>query len=316
MKILVTGGAGFIGSHVVDCFLQAGHDVHVLDSLSHGKQENLPPHVPLHVLDIRDSELRHLLAEERFDLVSHHAAQIDVRYSVDDPLYDADVNILGSLNLLQGCLAGGVHKVIYASSGGAVYGEPQYLPCDESHPIDPVSPYGVSKHVVEQYLRQFGRLHGLRYTILRYPNVYGPRQDPLGEAGVVAIFASRMLAGQEVHIYGTGEQERDFVYAGDCARANLMALNGADGEVLNLGTGQGTSINALFQLMAQITGYRQSPLYLPPRRGETMRMAVDASRARAALGWQSLVSLEAGLQRTVAAFAAVATPSPTAESRG
>ena len=305
----MTGGAGFIGSHVVDCFAQAGHDVHVLDNLSHGKRANISPQVPLHVLDIRAPGLRDLLVREKFAIVSHHAAQIDVRHSVDDPLYDADVNVMGSLNLLQGCVASGVSKVIYASSGGAVYGEPRYLPCDESHPIDPVSPYGVSKHVVEQYLRQFGQLHGLRYTVLRYPNVYGPRQDPLGEAGVVAIFASHMLADREVRICGSGEQERDFVYAGDCARANLMALSGADGEVLNLGTGTGTSINSLFQAMARITGYRRHPVYMPARRGETMRMAVAASHARAVIGWEPLVSLEEGLQHTIAAFGGLVAPS-------
>jgi UDP-glucose 4-epimerase len=302
LRILVTGGAGFIGSHVVDAFLAEGHEVHVLDSLVHGDEKRLDARAALHKLDIRDPSLATLLADERYDAVSHHAAQIDVRRSVDDPLHDADVNVMGSLNLLHACVRSGVKKVIYASSGGAVYGEPQYLPVDESHPIEPVSPYGVSKHVVEQYLRQMAATHGLRYTILRYPNVYGPRQDPLGEAGVVAIFASRMLAGEEITIYGTGEQERDFICATDCARANAMCLTRADGCTLNLGSGHGTTINQLFRAMASITGYERQPHYAPARLGETLRMAVDASRAREVLGWEPSFSLGEGLRLTVAYF--------------
>ncbi|MHB0879012.1 MAG: NAD-dependent epimerase/dehydratase family protein [Anaerolineae bacterium] len=306
LKVLVTGGAGFIGSNVVDAFLAAGHEVQALDNLSHGKRSNLPASVPLHTIDIRDKSLADLLAQERFDVVSHHAAQIDVRHSVDDPLYDAEVNIMGSLNLIVACRRTGVRKVIYPSSGGAVYGEPQYLPADESHPIDPASPYGVSKHVVEQYLRQTWLTHGLPYTVLRYPNVYGPRQDPLGEAGVISIFAWRMLADEEITIYGTGEQERDFLYVGDCARANVMALSAADGATLNLGTSRGTTINELFRIMAGITGYRRPPLYAPARLGETLRMAVDASKAQAVLGWQPGLALEEGLKRTIASIAAAA----------
>jgi len=303
LKILVTGGAGFIGSNVVDAFLAAGHEVHALDNLSHGKRDNLAPGVPLHVMDIRDKRLVQLLGDERFDLVSHHAAQIDVRHSVSDPLFDAEVNILGSLNLLCACVAAGVGKVIYASSGGAIYGEPRYLPCDEDHPIEPVSPYGVSKYTVEQYLRQLGAAGGLRFTILRYPNVYGPRQDPLGEAGVVAIFADRMLRGGEVEIFGSGEQSRDFLCVVDCARANLMALDKADGLALNLGTGTGTTINELFRIMARLTGYRLSPLYRPAKPGETMRMALDAERAARELGWHPSLTLEEGLRLTLAAMA-------------
>ena len=303
MKILVTGGAGFIGSHVVDAYLEAGHEVHVADDLSRGKPENLDGWAVLHVVDVRDARLSDLLAAEQFEVVNHHAAQIDVRRSVEDPLHDAGINIVGSLNLLQAAARTGVSKVIYASSGGAVYGEPRYLPADEGHPIEPVSPYGLSKYVVELYLRQFAASHGLRYTVLRYPNVYGPRQDPLGEAGVVAIFSQRMLAGEPISIYGTGEQERDFLHVSDCGRANVMALNEGDGETLNLGTGAGTSINDLFRLMAGITGYELEPVYRPPQPGETMRMALSYERARRTLGWQPSLSLEQGLQQTVAAMA-------------
>ncbi|NPV06360.1 MAG: NAD-dependent epimerase/dehydratase family protein [Anaerolineae bacterium] len=303
LKILVTGGAGFIGSHVAEALSQAGHRVAVLDNLSRGKRENLSPSIPLHHMDLRDPGLEQLLADERYDVVSHHAAQIDVRLSVADPLADADVNVMGSLRLLAACVRWGVRKVIYASSGGAIYGEPRYLPTDEDHPIEPVSPYGVSKYAVELYLRQFAATHGLRYTVLRYPNVYGPRQDPLGEGGVVAIFARRMLAHETVYIYGSGEQERDFVYVGDCAQANLMALSAGDGRAYNLGTGTGVSVNSLFRIMAALTGYEQDPVYRPARPGETMRMAVDATRAERELGWRPKVALEEGIRRTIAAVA-------------
>jgi UDP-glucose 4-epimerase len=302
MKILVTGGAGFIGSHVAEAYVAAGHEVHVLDDLSHGRRENVPSSVPLHVLDVRSAQVRALLQQERFNVVNHHAAQIDVRRSVEDPVLDAELNIMGSLNLLQACREAGVAKFIFASSGGAVYGEPRYLPVDEDHPIEPVSPYGLSKYVVEQYVRLFAALSGMRYVILRYPNVYGPRQDPLGEAGVVAIFAARMLAGRPVCIYGSGEQERDFLHVRDCARANVLALERGECCVLNLGTAQGTSINALFSLMAGLTGYSLSPVYRPARPGETMRMALSYARARALLGWEPRVPLAEGLRETVEAM--------------
>jgi len=252
---------------------------------------------------LNDALVEQLLRDERYDLVSHHAAQIDVRHSVADPASDAETNVLGSLRLLNACVRAGVARVVYASSGGAVYGEPRYLPTDEKHPIQPLSPYGVSKYAVELYLQQFSALHGLGYTVLRYPNVYGPRQDPSGEGGVVAIFARRMLAGEPVSIYGDGEQERDFVYAPDCARANLLAAADSSGRTYNLGTGCGTSINQLFRLMAELTGYRQEPVYQPARAGETSRMAVNADLARRELGWQPSVTLLEGLQRTVTSIA-------------
>ena len=302
-KVLVTGGAGFIGSHVVQAFQAAGHEVHALDNLSRGKASNLPAGATLHRLDLSDSRLEQLLGDERYDVVSHHAAQIDVRHSVADPASDAEANILGSLRLLSACVRSGVSRVVYASSGGAVYGEPRYLPTDEEHPIQPLSPYGVSKYTVELYLQQFHALHGLPYTILRYPNVYGPRQDALGEGGVVAIFAHRMLAGDPVTIYGDGEQERDFVYAPDCAHANLLASAQAEGNTYNLGTGIGTSINRLFHTMADLTGYRLEPQYQAARPGETRRMAVQAERARLELGWIPSVTLQEGLRRTIEATA-------------
>ncbi|GAP64605.1 UDP-glucose 4-epimerase [Ardenticatena maritima] len=304
MKILVTGGAGFIGSHVVDAYIAAGHDVVVVDNLSSGKRENVHPKARFYHLDIRDPALEEVFATERPDVVNHHAAQIDVRRSVEDPMHDAEINILGSLHLILLARRYGVRKFIYASTGGAVYGEPEYLPCDENHPINPICEYGASKHTVEHYLYLNRHNFGLEYTILRYPNVYGPRQDPHGEAGVVAIFSQRMLRQEPVTIFGTGEQERDFLSALDCARANVMVLEQGNGHIYNLGTGRGTSINELFALLKTITNYPLDPVYAPARVGETFKIYLDASRAERELGWRPTRTLEEGLRETVAYFAA------------
>jgi UDP-glucose 4-epimerase len=302
VRILVTGGAGFIGSHVVDSFIGAGHDVIVVDDLSTGRRSNLKGRATFYQMDVRSPELEELFQRERPDVVSHHAAQVDVRRSVADPLFDADVNVLGSLNLLECCRAHGVGKVIYSSSGGAVYGEPAYLPCDEDHPIQPLAPYGASKYIVERYLYLYREVHGLDYTVLRYGNVYGPRQDPHGEAGVVAIFAGRMLRGATPVVNGSGEQERDFVYVEDCARANLLALERGSGGVFNLGSGVGTSINRVCDLLKAIIGYEGDAVHGPAKPGETFRIFLDAARARDELGWEPTVGLEEGLRRTVAYF--------------
>ncbi len=219
-RVLVTGGAGFIGSHVVDRLVAAGHDVAVVDNLATGRRANLNPAARFYELDIRDPALGTVVERERPAVISHHAAQVDVRRSTADPLYDADVNILGSLNVLKVAVEHGVRKVIYISTGGAVYGEPEYLPVDEDHPIHPLCEYGASKHAVEHYLYMYAENYDLDYTVLRYPNVYGPRQDPHGEAGVVAIFSQKMLKGETCTINGDGTQERDFLYVADCARAN------------------------------------------------------------------------------------------------
>ncbi len=300
MKILVTGGAGFIGSHVVDLYLEHGHDVVVVDDLSTGRISNLNPAVTFHKMDIRSPALAEVFEAERPDVINHHAAQMDVRRSVADPIFDADVNILGSLNLLECARRYPVRRIIYISTGGAVYGEPVYLPCDEEHPIHPICQYGASKHTVEHYLYMYQVNYGLPYTVLRYPNVYGPRQDPQGEAGVVAIFIGRMLAGETVTINGDGEQERDFVYVGDCARANLLALEDVGPrEVYNLGSGKGTTVKQIFAALSGVTGYTEPPHHGPPKLGETRRIYLDASRARERLGWVPGVSLEEGLARTV-----------------
>ena len=246
MKVLVTGGAGFIGSHVVDTYIDQGFDVVVIDDLSTGRLSNLNPKAKLYKMDIRNPDVSKVFEDERFDIVNHHAAQMDVRRSVAEPHFDADVNILGSLNLIECTIKHNVKRFIYISTGGAVYGEPEYLPCDEAHPINPICQYGVSKHTVEHYLFLYKINYGLKYTVLRYPNVYGPRQDPRGEAGVVAIFLGRMSLNQQVTINGDGEQRRDYVYVSDCAWANLLAITNENGSgIYNLGSNRGTSVNEL-----------------------------------------------------------------------
>ena len=304
MKILVTGGAGFIGSHVVDAYLSAGHEVVVVDDLSTGKRENLPSSVRLYPLDIRDPALEEILERERPQVVNHQAARANVRESMEKPLLYASVNILGSLNLLEGCRKQGVSKIIYASTGGASYGEPQRLPVPETHPINPLDPYGASKHHVEHYLYLYRANYGLGYTVLRYPNVYGPRQDPHGEAGVVAIFLGQMLAGHQPLINGDGAQERDFVFVSDVARANLLALaEGADGHHLNIGSGVGTSVNEIYERLARLTGWQAPARHGPAKPGEVSKVYLDATAAAAILGWVPQVRLEDGLAQTVRYFA-------------
>lgn len=304
MKVLVTGGAGFIGSHVADMFLEAGHEVVIVDNLSTGRERNINPRARFYKIDIRDPELSKVFEQERPEVVDHHAAQMDVRKSVVDPVYDADVNILGTLNLLEACRKAGVRKVVYISSGGAAYGEPVYLPCDEKHPIDPLCPYGVTKHTVEHYLFLYRELYGLDYAVLRYPNVYGPRQDPYGEAGVVAIFTGLMLKRKPVTINGTGEQERDFVYVTDCARANLMVAVPGPTGIYNLGWGIGTNINQIFAELKGITGYPLPANYGPAKVGETFKIYLDAQKARQELNWAPTFNLAEGLKHTVEYFKA------------
>ena len=302
MKILVTGGAGFIGSHVVDLFVNQGYEVVVVDNLSTGRVTNLNPAAKFYQTDIRSPEVAEIVARERPDFISHHAAQIDVRRSVADPLFDAEVNVLGSIRLIEAARQYGVQRFVYISTGGAVYGEPEYLPCDEAHPINPICPYGISKHTVEHYLFLAHYNYGLNYTVLRYPNVYGPRQDPHGEAGVVAIFCGRMLRQEPVTIYGDGLQERDFLYVGDCARANLLAVQQAQDGIYNLGTGRGANINELFDILREITHYPLRPGYGPAKVGETYKIYLQAAKAARDLGWQPTLSLSEGLSQTVAYF--------------
>ncbi len=303
MKVLVTGGAGFIGSHVVDACLAAGHEVSVVDDLSTGRKINLDEAAVLYQVDIRDAEsLRLVFESERPDVICHLAAKADVRESMEKPIEYAQVNIIGSLNLLELSRDYGVRKMVYASTGGAVYGEPKYLPADEDHPINPLDPYGASKHQVEHYLYIYRKHHGIDYTILRFPNVYGPRQDPLGEAGVVAIWTGQMLKSEQAVIYGSGEQERDFVYVGDIAQANVLALNKGGGQILNLGSGIGTSINEIFDLLKESTGYQGTAEHGPAKEGEVFRIFITNERAKEALGWAPSVALKDGIEKTVAYF--------------
>lgn len=310
MRALVTGGAGFIGSHVVDRLLEDGYDVAVVDDLSAGRRSNLNPRARFYQLDVRDPRLAEVFERERPIFVDHHAAQVDVRRSVADPLLDADVNVRGSLNVLECARRYGVRRVVYSSTGGAVYGEPQYLPCDEQHPVNPICPYGASKHTVEHYLFMYRQLYGLEYVVLRYPNVYGPRQNPHGEAGVVAIFAERMRRGEPVVIYGDGEQTRDFVWVGDCAQANVLALQAPQGaDIYNLGWGRPTSVNEVFAALQTVTAYPHPPTYGPAKLGETRFIYLDAAKARRELGWQPTVDLRTGLAQTAAFFAQTERPS-------
>lgn len=302
MKILVTGGAGFIGSNVVDAMIEAGFEVVVVDNLSTGHEENVNPRAKLYKVDIRSAELEEVFQQERPDFVDHHAAQISVRISVQKPMEDAQINVLGSLNVIECCQKYGVKNLIYISTGGAVYGEPVYLPCDESHPVNPICHYGATKHAPEHYLYLYRQLYGLNYVVLRYPNVFGPRQDPLGEAGVVAIFIGQMLRGEQVIINGSGEQERDFVYVGDCVRANLLALERGDGEIYNIGCGRGTSVNEIYAKLKEITGYTLDAQHGPPKAGETFKIYLDATKAERELGWKPLVSLDQGMRQTVDFF--------------
>ncbi|OJH38536.1 NAD-dependent epimerase/dehydratase family protein [Cystobacter ferrugineus] len=302
MKVLVTGGAGFIGSHVCDAFVRAGHEVIALDNLSSGKKENLAPRVRLEVADIRSPEAAQLVRSERPQILCHLAAQMDVRRSVEDPRFDADANILGFLNLLEASRVSGVQKVVFSSTGGAIYGEQDVFPAPESHATRPISPYGVSKAAGELYLNYYKAQYGLKYVALRYANVYGPRQNPHGEAGVVSIFSTRLLAGQDCTIYGEGKQTRDFVYVEDVARANLLAAEKDYSGPINIGTGVETDINRLFSLLAQAAGTTKAAGHAPGRPGEQMRSCVDNRLAREVLGWQPTVDLAEGTRRTVAFF--------------
>lgn len=299
MRILVTGGAGFIGSHVVDALVEAGHEVAIADNLSTGDRAWVHPRARLHVVDVRSARLARVFERERPEVVAHLAAQAAVSRSVADPEFDAKVNVMGGLRLLRLCQRFGVRRVIYSSSGGAGYGDTEVIPTPEDHPTQPASPYGASKVAFELYLAAWGAIHGMSGISLRYANIYGPRQNPLGEAGVVAIFCHRLLAGEPPIINGDGEQTRDFVYVGDVAAANLLALARPDvtGPV-NVGTGRETSVNTIYRELARAAGATDPAGRGPARPGEQRRSCLDPDRARQRLGWVPRVSLEEGLART------------------
>jgi UDP-glucose 4-epimerase len=301
VRILVTGGAGFIGSTVADRFIALGHEVAVLDNLSTGFREFVNPKARFVKADVTDGDaVARFFGEWRPEIVSHHAAQMDVRKSVEDPVHDARTNLLGGINVLQACTRHATRKVLYASTGGALYGEGRQLPATEEHPVNPESPYGASKHSLEHYLYIWKMLHGLDYTILRYPNVYGPRQNPHGEAGVNAIFIGLMLEGKRPKIFGTGEQLRDYVYVDDIVEANVLALTKGSGEMVNIGSGVGTSVKQIFTELKSILGFDGEPIYDAPRAGEIQRIYLDATRAREVLGWRPRVGFREGLEKTVA----------------
>jgi UDP-glucose 4-epimerase len=304
MRILMTGGAGFIGSHTLDALVAAkSHDLAVIDDLSSGKRERLDPSVRFHHADIRNAdEVRLVMDRERPEVLMHLAAQMDVRKSVVEPAFDAEVNITGFLNLMEAGRERGLKRVIFASTGGAIYGEQESFPCDEQHRCRPLSPYGVAKLATEAYLFFYNMQYGIDYVALRYSNVYGPRQDPHGEAGVVAIFCGRIVAGLPCTIYGDGEQTRDYVYVDDVARANLAALNTRASGAFNIGTGVETSVKQLYRSLAKIAGTDEPPTFAAARPGEQRRSVISPARAGAELGWLPKVALEDGLRPTFESF--------------
>lgn len=302
MRILVTGGAGFIGSNVADAYAALGHELLVLDDLSSGKKENVPRSARFVLCDVGSETAVEAIRRFRPEVVNHHAAQINVRRSVADPAFDARVNILATLRLLEACREAGVRKFLFASSGGAGYGEQETPFAAETHPLRPVSPYGVAKMAVEMYLHYYHVQHGLDYTALRYSNVYGPRQDPHGEAGVVAIFSERLLRGQAAIINGDGEQTRDYVYVGDVVRANTAALARGGGRSINIGTGIETSVNTMFRTLRSLSGSRQEEIHGPAMPGEQRRSCLENGLALEELGWYPETLLEEGLSRTLEFF--------------
>ncbi len=303
MKILITGGAGFIGSNIADTLKEAGHSVHVLDDLSTGFRDNVSDGITLHELDVRSEDAARLIENGDFDIVCHHAAQMDVRRSVREPQFDADVNIKGTLNILEAAVKGKVKRVVYASTGGAVYGEPQYIPVREDHPINPICHYGISKHTVEHYLYLYRYLYKLAYVVLRYPNVYGPRQNPYGEAGVTAIFTVKYLRGEAPVINGDGQQLRDYVHVKDIARANLAAMDlsrsDIEGEIFNIGWGIGSSVEELDRIIRGYTDTDLKPSYGPALAEEILKVALDPSKANSILNWKAEIPFEEGLRDLV-----------------
>ncbi len=319
-NILVTGGAGFVGSHIIDAYLAAGHKVVAVDDLFTGHRENVNPNCEFNELDIRSPELQDLFRRHAFEYVSHQAARGNVRASMEDPMTYADVNIRGGANVLECCRKFGVRKIIYSSTGGCVYGEPRYLPADEAHPIQPRDPYGASKASYELYLPVYEINYGLRYTILRYPNVYGPRQDPFGEAGVIGIFIGQMLRNLQPVINGDGEQLRDYVYIEDVVRANLAVLHAGDNDVFNVGWGKGTSVNQIFHSLKVILESDDREVHGPAKLGEIRQTYLNATKSKQVLGWEPQISLDEGLRKTVDYFkrllanSCVGTSAKTADS--
>jgi UDP-glucose 4-epimerase len=298
VKCLVTGGAGFIASHLVDKLIENGYKVAVVDNLSTGKKENLNSKADFYKIDVQDSKLSEIFKKEKPDIVFHYAAQIDVRKSVEDPIASAKTNILGSLNVLENCRKFGVKKIVFASSGGAIYGEANAIPTSESYTAQPASPYGIEKLVVEHYLNFYKKAYNLDYLALRFANVYGPRQNSKGEAGVIAVFCDKMLSGQQPVINGDGKQTRDFVFVEDVINANILGIEKNESGIFNIGTGNETDINTLFSELKNIFNLKIEEIHVPGKLGEQQRSCLDFTRAKTMLGWQPQYNLNKGLEKT------------------
>ncbi|MDI6735928.1 MAG: NAD-dependent epimerase/dehydratase family protein [bacterium] len=305
MKILVTGGAGFIGSNIVDRLINLGYKVIIIDDLSTGKERNINPSAKFYKLDIQNPQVEDIFRNEQLDIVNHHAAQMDVRKSVADPMFDTRVNVLGSINLLQLCVQYNVKKFVFASSGGCVYGEQKVYPAPESHPTQPICPYGINKLSIEHYLHYYWMMYNLNYTVLRYANIYGPGQDPWGEAGVVAIFINKLLKNEQPIINGDGKQTRDYTYVDDVVEANILAINSPVTGIFNIGTGLETSVNELFSMILKTMAVNVKEVHGPAKDGETSRSCVDGTKANLTFGWQPKVSFEDGIKQTVKYFEGV-----------
>ena len=302
MNVLVTGGAGFIGSNVVDAFINEGHNVIILDNFSSGKDENVNPKATVYRMDIQDAAVENIFRDEKIEVMCHHAAQMDVRKSVADPKFDALVNVLGFLNLMEAGRKHGLKKVLFSSTGGAIYGEQDYFPADEQHPNRPLSPYGITKLTTEKYIFFYKEIYGIDHVILRYANIYGPRQNPHGDAGVVAIFSLKMLNGEQPIINGDGKQTRDYVFVGDVVKANVLALSYNGSNIFNIGTGIETDVNQLFHYIKKLTGSNAEENHIPAKAGEQMRSVISSKKINEMLGWKPTVTVEEGLKRTVEFF--------------
>jgi UDP-glucose 4-epimerase len=302
MNILVTGGAGFIGSHITDAYISGGHDVIIIDNMSTGVKDYLNPKAKFYKMDICDESISKVFKENKIDVINHHAAQIDLRKSVDDPKFDIQVNIAGSVNLLQNAVENGVKKFIFASTGGAIYGEHDYFPADEDHSTRPSAPYGINKLCVEKYLYYYNHVYGLNYTVLRYANVYGPRQNPHGECGVIAIFTDKILNGSEPLINGDGSQTRDYVYVTDVVKANVLALDAPKSDIYNVATTHETDVNFIFDHINKFAGMNFTEKHGPAKLGEQKRSVLSFEKISTELGWMPEVDIETGLKNTTEYF--------------
>lgn len=302
MNILVSGGAGFIGSNVADAFIAEGHTVIIIDNFSSGRDENVNPKAKVYRMDIQDAEVGKIFRDEKIDVLCHHAAQMDVRRSVADPKFDASVNVLGFLNLMEAGRNYSLKKVLFSSTGGAIYGEQDHFPADENHPTRPLSPYGITKLVTEKYLYFYKEVYGIDHVILRYANIYGPRQSPHGEAGVVAIFTSKMLNGEQPVINGDGKQTRDYVFVGDVVKANVLALTYNGSNIFNIGTGIETDVNQIFRHVRTHTGSSCAEEHAPAKAGEQLRSVISSKKIHEELGWTPTMTIDEGLKITVEFF--------------